>query len=60
MAGINRLSIGLQSTHNEMLKKIGRIHDFDEFLDTYQTARKVGFENINTDLITALPRRNNR
>lgn len=58
LAGINRISIGLQSTHNEMLKKIGRIHNYEEFLDTYKTARKVGFENINTDLITGLPRRN--
>ena len=58
LAGINRLSIGLQSTHNEMLKKIGRIHNYEEFLDTYKTAQKVGFENINTDLIIGLPRRN--
>jgi len=58
--GINRLSIGLQSTHNEMLKKIGRIHTFEELLDTYKTAKKVGFKNINIDLILGLPRRNIR
>ena len=54
-AGINRLSIGLQSTNNEILKKIGRIHTYEQFLDTYNTARKVGFSNINVDLMLALP-----
>ena len=54
-AGINRLSIGLQSTKNEILKKIGRIHTYEQFLDTYNTARKVGFSNINVDLMLALP-----
>lgn len=55
-AGINRLSIGLQSTHDAMLKKIGRIHTYEEFLNTYQLARKIGFQNINVDLIIGLPR----
>jgi len=54
-AGINRLSIGLQSTHNELLKQIGRIHNFEQFLETYEMARKVGFENINIDLMLGLP-----
>lgn len=54
-AGINRISIGLQSTNNKLLKKIGRIHTFEQFLQTYQTAKKVGFENINVDLMLALP-----
>lgn len=54
-AGINRISIGLQSTNNEILKQIGRIHNFEEFLKTYNLARKVGFENINIDLMLALP-----
>ena len=54
-AGINRLSIGLQSTQDELLKQIGRIHGFQEFLDTYQMARKVGFKNINIDLMLGLP-----
>lgn len=53
--GINRLSIGLQETHNNILKQIGRIHTFEEFLDTYKIAREVGFENINVDLIIGLP-----
>lgn len=54
-AGINRLSIGLQSTKNELLKKIGRIHTYEEFLTCYQLARKVGFKNINIDLMLGLP-----
>lgn len=54
-AGINRVSIGLQSTNNKILKQIGRIHTYEEFLNTYSLARKVGIKNINVDLILALP-----
>ena len=54
-AKINRLSIGLQSTNNEMLKQIGRIHNYEQFLETYQMAKEVGFENINVDLMIGLP-----
>lgn len=54
--GINRLSIGLQSTNDNLLKEIGRIHTYKVFLDTYTLARKVGFRNINTDLIIGLPK----
>lgn len=53
--GINRLSIGLQSTENRLLKEIGRIHNYDEFSNTYKLARKVGFKNINVDLMIGLP-----
>lgn len=53
--GINRLSIGLQSTNNRLLKDIGRIHTYEDFLDTYYSAREVGFKNINVDLMLALP-----
>ena len=53
--GINRLSIGLQSVHNEELKILGRIHTFDQFLKTYDMARKHGFSNINIDLMSSLP-----
>lgn len=53
--GINRISIGLQSTNNKLLEEIGRIHNFDEFLETYNMARKVGFKNINVDLMLGLP-----
>lgn len=54
-AGINRLSIGLQSTDDTELKMLGRIHTFDTFLETYKMAREVGFGNINVDLISAIP-----
>ena len=54
-AGINRLSIGLQSTNNEELKALGRIHTYDQFLKTYELARNAGFENINIDLMSGLP-----
>lgn len=53
--GINRISIGLQTCNNELLKMIGRIHNYEEFLDTYKTAHEVGFENINVDLMIGLP-----
>ena len=54
-AGVNRLSIGLQSTNNYLLKKIGRIHKVEDFYDTYNLAREIGFDNINVDLMIALP-----
>ncbi len=53
--GINRLSIGLQTTNNKLLKQIGRIHTYEDFLNTYQTAKEVGFENSNVDLMLGLP-----
>ena len=53
--GINRLSIGLQSTNNEILKNIGRIHTYEEFLEGYILARSIGFDNINVDLMIGLP-----
>lgn len=53
--GINRLSIGLQSTKNKLLKQIGRIHTYEEFLTCYELARKAGFRNINVDLMLGLP-----
>ncbi len=54
-AGINRLSIGLQSTQDNLLQKLGRIHSYEQFLETYQAARRAGFSNINIDLMSALP-----
>lgn len=53
--GVNRLSIGLQSYDDSLLKNIGRIHNVDEFLKNYEIARSIGFENINIDLMFALP-----
>lgn len=53
--GINRLSIGLQSTEQKELECLGRIHTYDQFLKTYEMARNVGFHNINVDLMSGLP-----
>lgn len=53
--GINRISIGLQTTNNKLLKQIGRIHTYEEFLKTYELAKEVGFTNINVDLMLGLP-----
>lgn len=54
--GINRLSFGLQSTENEELKLLGRIHTYENFLENYNLARECGFDNINVDLISAIPK----
>lgn len=54
-AGINRLSIGVQSLDDGMLKNLGRIHSVDEFLKNYTLARKYEFNNINIDLMFAIP-----
>lgn len=53
--GINRISIGLQTTKNNILKQIGRIHTYEEFLECYEIARKSNFKNINVDLMLGLP-----
>lgn len=54
-AGINRISIGLQSTNNTILKTIGRIHTYEQFVQNYNLARNLNFSNINVDLMLALP-----
>ena len=54
-AGVNRVSIGLQSALDEELKLIGRIHTYEDFLNTYQMAKDAGIDNINIDLIHSLP-----
>lgn len=54
-AGFNRLSIGLQSADNEELRNLGRIHSFEEFLKSFQSARMAGFQNINVDLMSGIP-----
>lgn len=53
--GINRLSIGIQSLNNEILKKIGRIHNNKEALEAIDRARNTGFENINADVMFNIP-----
>ena len=52
---VNRISMGLQSTKNSILKEIGRIHSFEEFKNNYFLAREIGFDNINVDLMFGLP-----
>ncbi|MBO5509612.1 MAG: radical SAM family heme chaperone HemW, partial [Lachnospiraceae bacterium] len=54
-AGINRISIGLQSADDEILKRLGRIHNFDQFVASYNAARRAGFDNINIDIMSGLP-----
>ena len=53
--GINRLSIGLQSANDDELKELGRIHDYNRFLHTFDLVRKAGFDNVNVDIMTGLP-----
>ncbi|MCD8046132.1 MAG: radical SAM family heme chaperone HemW [Clostridiales bacterium] len=53
--GINRLSIGLQSANEKELKLLGRIHTYEDFLRTFDEARKAGFTDLNVDLMSALP-----
>ena len=57
-AGINRISFGVQSTDDKILKKIGRIHNYEEFEKNYFEAREIGFNNISVDLIFGLPEQN--
>ena len=54
-AGINRLSMGLQSAHNAELRTLGRIHTYEQFVENYYLARQAGFTNINVDLMLAIP-----
>lgn len=54
-AGINRLSIGLQSASDRELAALGRIHSFSQFQDTWQAAAETGFTNMNVDLMSAIP-----
>ena len=53
--GINRISIGLQSTHDDELRLLGRAHSYADFLETYTQARECGFHNISIDVMSALP-----
>lgn len=57
-AGVNRLSIGLQSTDDHELEILGRVHTYKEFLAGYHMARECGFKNINVDLISGIPHQN--
>lgn len=54
-AGVNRLSIGVQSFDDELLNKIGRVHRKDDVFRTIKQAEQVGFDNLSLDLMYALP-----
>ncbi|MBR5011622.1 MAG: radical SAM family heme chaperone HemW, partial [Clostridia bacterium] len=53
--GINRISFGLQSAHNNELSALGRIHTAEEFVESFNAARSAGFKNINIDLMYGIP-----
>lgn len=53
--GVNRLSMGLQSVKDEKLRLLGRIHTYQEFVESYELVRKAGFDNISIDLISSVP-----
>ena len=53
--GVNRISMGLQSTDNGILSVLGRIHTFEQFTENFELARSLGFDNINVDLISGVP-----
>ena len=55
-AGVNRLSLGLQSANDADLKRLGRLHTFQQFLEAFSKAKEAGFHNINVDLISAIPK----
>lgn len=54
-AGVNRISIGLQSADDNMLKRLGRLHNYDQFVASFKAARRAGFNNINVDVMSGLP-----
>lgn len=55
MAGVNRVSVGLQTSKNSLLSKIGRSHNKQDYINAMNTLKSVGFTNINTDLMLGLP-----
>ena len=54
--GFNRLSMGVQAWQNRLLKSLGRIHSIEVFQENFRAVREAGFENVNTDLMFALPK----
>jgi oxygen-independent coproporphyrinogen-3 oxidase len=53
--GVNRFSIGVQTIHENELKKLGRIHNYNDFLTTYYDLRNLGIKNINVDIMYGIP-----
>lgn len=58
--GVNRVSIGLQTIHENELKKLGRIHSFEDFINTYALVRKLGIKNVSVDLMYGIPDQKDR
>ena len=58
-AGVNRVSIGLQSVNENELSALGRIHTYDEFLESYRLVRDCGIDNVNVDLMYGIPEQTN-
>lgn len=56
MAGVNRVSVGLQTSRNNLLRLIGRTHNKQDYINAINTIKSVGFKNINTDLMLGLPK----
>ena len=56
--GVNRLSIGLQSSNDDELRTLGRVHSMKDFLRSFEAGRRSGFENINVDIMTGIPGQN--
>lgn len=54
-AGVNRVSLGLQSAQEGELRALGRIHSYEDFLGTYDLLREQGFSNLNVDLMSSIP-----
>lgn len=54
-SGINRVSLGLQSCKDGELRRLGRIHTYEDFLESYDLVRRAGFQNVNIDLMSGLP-----
>ena len=54
-SGVNRVSLGLQTIHENELKKLGRVHSFDDFLSTYELVRRLGVKNVSIDLMYGIP-----
>ena len=54
-AGVNRISIGMQSTNDDELKLLGRIHKYNDFLEAYDEVRNAGIKNVNVDIMSAIP-----
>lgn len=53
--GVNRVSIGMQSADDRILKNLGRIHNFEQFVEGYNDVRRAGFKNINVDIMSGVP-----